>query len=76
MAKAFSGRLYGMISVGNESSTDGLFLQLQDLSVLTAAGFRAKPVSCGIRNPESTSNSLHFSDNLYKTVVQNNSDIL
>ena len=49
MAKAFSGRLYGMISVGNESSTDGLFLQLQDLSVLTAAGFRAKPVSCGIR---------------------------
>ena len=49
MAKTFSGRLYGMISVGNESSTDGLFLQLQDLSVLTAAGFRAKPVSCGIR---------------------------
>ena len=51
MAKAFSGRLYGMISVGNESSTDGLFLQLQDLSVLTAAEFRAKPVS--LRNPES-----------------------
>lgn len=51
MAKAFSGRLYGMISVGNESSTDGLFLQLQDLSALTAAGFRAQPVS--LRNSES-----------------------
>ena len=51
MAKAFSGRLYGMISVRNGSNTDGLFLQLQDLSVLTAAGFYALPVS--LRNSES-----------------------